>query len=296
MAVTGRGTQDDPYIVHDYYELRATFPKQAKDEQGQNMGYTNPCYIELVSNIDGNDYGAEFEWEGLYTPSGYYEEASHTYLDLKGHTIKNIIIKTGQWFACRNRGGITISNGKIINVFGGGAAGLLSVNYLNHVSVGANLTGSNSGNTYLNINSMNACSIYFICKSAIRTLFSSGSRDLNIKNSDFYFDAYFYDLAFANVGVDGCRFRGRLTNKSGYGKSCNYNFTTKNSVYDLEWVNEYGDNALFDNSNTAFDSSNVLNKDKGSVYSLSPIQVTTEQLADADYLTNRGFLVVDISE
>lgn len=296
MAVTGRGTQDDPYIVHDYYELRDTFPKQAKNEQGEYMGYTNPCYIELVSDINGNDYGVEFEWEGLYTPSGYYEEASHTYLNLKGHTIKNIIIKTGQWFAYQNRGGITISNGKILNVFGSGAAGLLNINYLNHVSVGANLTGANSNNTYLTIRKMDVCSVYFICKSTIRQFFTSGSRDLNIKNSDFYIDVYFWDLAFTNVGIDGCRFRGKITNKSGSNKSCNYNFTTKNSVYDLEWVNEEGSAALFGSSNTSFDSSNVINTDKGTAANLSPIQVTTEQLADADYLTDRGFLVVDISE
>lgn len=54
MAVTGRGTQDDPYIVHDYYELRETFPKQAKDEQGEDMGCDYEDYPLKDCKITGS--------------------------------------------------------------------------------------------------------------------------------------------------------------------------------------------------------------------------------------------------
>ena len=44
MAMTGSGTQANPYVVHNYNELKTAC-------NNSNV------YVELANNIDCNDYG-----------------------------------------------------------------------------------------------------------------------------------------------------------------------------------------------------------------------------------------------
>ena len=59
MAITGSGTQADPYLVHSYDELKtATTDRTYIPNFGKS-------WIALDADIDCNDYGADFEWETI---------------------------------------------------------------------------------------------------------------------------------------------------------------------------------------------------------------------------------------
>lgn len=303
MAVTGRGTVDDPYIVHDYYELRETFPKQAKDEQGQNMGYTNPCYIELVSDINCNDYAVDFVWEGLYTPSGYYEEASHTYLDLKGHTIKNLSIQQSKFFAKVNRGGITISNGKILNVFGAGAEGFCDVTKLENLTLSMNMTGQKSASNIIKTPDIYRCSIYCICKTVTQKFLSVNTVNL----CDIYMDVNNTSQWFGisnNSRRISSRFRGFF-----YGNSTNggYSWTQGDSidcVYNLDFTHPpiasggQPQKCVHYYSNTSVGNveNYELTRPSSHTSNNRVLYVDSAQMKDAGYLTDNGFFVFEITE
>lgn len=303
MAVTGRGTVDDPYIVHDYYELKETFPKQAKNEQGEYMGYTNPCYIELVSDINCNDYAVDFVWEGLYTLSGYYEEASHTYLDLKGHTIKNLSIAANSYFVRKNRGGVTIKNGKILNVFGAGAAYFCSnIDRLENLCISANMTGMASGNNIFDATNVYRCSIYCICKSTTICFLHVP----NVQLCDVFMDVkpnqYFVGTGANSNTQISSRFRGTVkgmhSNTSG---SWSYSSgASKDCVFNFEFINESQGVSPFPVSYISGATGNVENYElTGRVSHTSSsavLYVDSTQMKDAGYLTDNGFFVFEITE
>ena len=96
MAITGSGTEQDPYIVHDYTELRTAC-------NNSNV------FVELANSIDCNDYGEDFEWQTVTLGDG-------SDLDLKTHTIKNFKAADDNYaFRCGNWS--KIHNGKILNVY-----------------------------------------------------------------------------------------------------------------------------------------------------------------------------------
>lgn len=120
MAITGTGTISDPYIVHDYTELKEACEYQNYDASSSTIG-TN--YVKLASDIDCNDYGSAWEWEPVDLKNTTSGSQHFTELDLDGHTIKNVYVKTGSYRmftgvsnSSYNDYGI-IKNGKILNVF-----------------------------------------------------------------------------------------------------------------------------------------------------------------------------------
>ena len=303
MAVTGRGTQDDPYIVHDYYELRDTFPKQAKDEQGADMGSGSPCYIELVSDINCNDYGVDFVWEGLYTPSGYYEEASHTYLDLKGHTIKNFSIAASAYFVRKNRGGVTIKNGKILNVFGAGAAYFSSnIDRLENLCISMNMTGMTSGNNILSATNVYRCSIYCICKSQTITFLQVP----NIQLCDVFMDIkpnqYFVGTGANTNTQTSCRFRGTVKgmHMNVLGSWAYSSGVAKDCVFNFEFINESQGVSPSPVSYVSGSTGNVENYEltgrKSHTSSTAVLYVDSDQMKNADYLSEHGFVVYDVTD
>lgn len=303
MAVTGRGTQDDPYIVHDYYELKETFPKQAKNEQGEYMGYGNPCYIELVSDINCNDYAVDFVWEGLYTPSGYYEEASHTYLDLKGHTIKNLSIQQGKFFAKLNRGGITISNGRILNVFGAGAEGFCDVTKLENLTLSMNMTGQKPAANIIRSTDIYRCSIYCICKTPTQAFLSANTVNL----CDIYMDVN-------NTGVwmgtsnnsrrISSRFRGFFYGNSTSGNKTWTQGDSIDCVYNLDFTHPPIASGgapqvaigYYSNTSTGNAENYELSRPASHVSNSRVLYVDSAQMKDAGYLTDNGFFVFEITE
>lgn len=124
MAITGTGTELDPYIVHSYDEMKTACEYENYDSSTSTYG-TN--YVKLANDIDCNDYGSAWEWETIEIASrnetGYHSPRHYGELDLDGHTIKNVYIKVGNTYSLFN--GTTesnvhkgvVKNGKILNVF-----------------------------------------------------------------------------------------------------------------------------------------------------------------------------------
>lgn len=108
MAITGTGTQEDPWIVHSYAEIKSCIA---------GIDTSGPYYLELANDINCNDYGADFTWETVKHSSG----STKWEFDLKGHTIKNVLINgNNSMFQGGTSSGnynCYIRNGKILNVF-----------------------------------------------------------------------------------------------------------------------------------------------------------------------------------
>ena len=115
MAITGSGTQADPFVVHSYAEIKDTMERSLADK-----------YIVLANNINCNDYGEDFEWEAPRI-SGSVSGTFH--FDLDGHTIKNIKIKSNSsLFRCYygDNSSSSVHNGAILNVFLGNAVAFVT--------------------------------------------------------------------------------------------------------------------------------------------------------------------------
>ena len=140
MAVTGSGTQADPWIVHSYDEFMSTKTLPAGDGNFYVKFFDTPN-----QTIDCNTYGSEFKWHQYETNfSGTW------YIDLNGCTIKNFLIADGetmfpgyyaQWIGNRC---FYISNGSFRNVFLGSATSKFCVNYVHFqdVSISFNFAGT----------------------------------------------------------------------------------------------------------------------------------------------------------
>lgn len=122
MAVTGTGTEQDPYLVHDYYELKSTI---------NNNNNTNGIYVKLVADIDMKEYD-DVQWETIGKDSTHVAN-----LDLNNKTIQNILIATNNSLFQY----VNIKNGKIKNVFGNGAIYLGYHAGFNHAMISVNITG-----------------------------------------------------------------------------------------------------------------------------------------------------------
>ena len=172
MAITGTGTKDDPYIVHNYDELKEKYTEQ--------NGSTTEWYIKLVNDIDCNDFGDSWEWTAM--ERGY----GNKYIDLDNHTIKNIMIKNGSSLFSDSNGSTYISNGKILNVFNNDAQTILDNVRLNNISMSANGNGLRSYG-FKNV-LFEKCAVYFKSSKLNAAFCTVSSSSLTCKNTDFYFD------------------------------------------------------------------------------------------------------------
>lgn len=166
MAITGTGTEQDPYLVHNYDEMKEACEYENYDSETLTYG-TN--YVKLVNDIDCNDYGADWDWETIElasTSSSSGHTKHYGSLNLDGHTIKNVYIKTGQYYMFKGHAssGVAyahISNGKILNVFLQSSSGFFKQIVCNKVSFSGNYsTLYSSDNAAMNAVSLNECAFY----------------------------------------------------------------------------------------------------------------------------------------
>lgn len=202
MAITGSGTQADPYQVHNYSELRTAC-------NNSNV------FVELANDINCNDYGEDFEWQTV-TLGGSSD------LDLKGHTIKNFKVADNNCaFRCNNWS--KIHNGKILNVYLARSYGFSAKwnstesrwAYLENLSISINTGAGLNNSMVFDCFAMNACAIYIEgdVKSHLIRLYDADGAE--ITNTDFLFDidSNTGDCSiFSGYGarVKNCRIRGRF--------------------------------------------------------------------------------------
>ena len=202
MAITGSGTQSDPYQVHNYSELRTAC-------NNSNV------WVELANNIDCNDYGEDFEWQTVTLGDG-------SDLDLKTYIIKNFKVKDNNYvFHADNWS--KIHNGKILNVYLARSYGFSAKwnstesrwAYLENLSISINTGGGLNNSMVFDCFAMNACAIYIEgdVKSHLIRLYDADGAE--ITNTDFLLDVD------SNTGecsifsgydrrVKNCRIRGRF--------------------------------------------------------------------------------------
>lgn len=203
MAIAGQGTQGDPYIVHDYTELKTACNN-------------NNTYVELANDINCNDYGEDFEWQTV-TLGGSSD------LDLKGHTIKNFKVADNNYaFHCNNWS--KIHNGKILNAYLARAYEGFSAKWnstesrwgnLENLSISINTGGGLNGSAVFASLAMNACAIYIEGDVDSHLIQLYDANECVITNTDFLLDIDSTNnecSIFTSYGarVKNCRIRGRF--------------------------------------------------------------------------------------
>lgn len=177
MAVTGTGTQADPFVVHSYSEFISLSGHAP-------IGDTKAVYIKWFDEpgqvLDCNDYGSEFKWGSFAAVAGYGEYT--IYVDLNGATIKNLIVADGvEMFSGTSWGGnnmiVNVNNGAIRNVFMGSSTSKICNTYVDFhdVSMSVNVAGSTvspfNGDWSHNINIDN-CALYLLASTLTAPLMS----------------------------------------------------------------------------------------------------------------------------
>lgn len=218
MAITGTGTEQDPFIVHDYSEFISL------SGSGHDAGVRDhKVYIQFFENnrpnqvIDCNNYGSEFKW-GAFTDNSEYYGTVTIYINLNGCTIKNFLIADGitmfgghYWAITGAVGKIVISNGSFRNVFLGSATSKFCTNYVHFqdVSISFNFAGATvtpfdgTGDV-----TFDNCALYLV-GSTLATGIMKGvavtDTDIEIYVSNQNSKYMFPDCSFTD-----CRFQGKL--------------------------------------------------------------------------------------
>lgn len=302
MAITGTGTQADPYIVHSYSEIKSVI-------EGVVDGLT---YIKLDNNIDCNDYGEEFEWQSCVpTYSGINNK--NIDFDLDGHIIENIKVKAGN-VVFETYGSSKIHNGKILNIFTpdaigvarsfGGDLGIAGPTFKN-ISMSVSGTGC-TGPMFLNCQ-FDSCASYIEKSSLNNQIFKYSVNAMAAKNSDFKFKiddlnekAIFEKQSNYNIdfSIDSCRFTGVCKGKRKNGVLSADGGTVTSSVVDIDFSQTTAaEGGMFaQNYIKGSSGSGVFNVDTASDYyqigGLTP--VTSAQIINGDALRGQGFVVVNV--
>lgn len=307
MAITGTGTQADPWVVHSYDEIKTA---------SQSDYPSSLSYMKLGNDINCNDYGDEFEWETITLGK---DGGQGLVFDLDGHTIKNIMIKSGNtlftgW--CYNYRSI-LKNGKILNVFGNSHTSVLGARntgtgqywLVQNLSISAN-NASCTAEAFRYVK-FESCAIYFITPKLLSRITISAGAGYQFKNCDCYFEVtdwngqtLFHDGGYNSNTFDNCRV---VANIGGLGDGRN------NGVFfrggSAGFVNCVVDVTGYTDSNYPFFNNSctgVINKDHfgignsqesashdyTSVYGLTAC--TTAEITSGDALRAKGFTVVNV--
>lgn len=217
MAVTGTGTQADPFVVHSYSEFASL--------SGHAPVAAESVYIKWFDEpnqvLDCNDYGSEFKWGAFTDNAGNYGTVTF-YIDLNGCTIKNFLIADGvtmfegHYISINgNLGKIVISNGSLRNVFMGSAASKVCGNYVefHDVSLSVNASGSTvvpfDGNGNLIIDNV----ALYLVGSTLNTSIMTGAR-ITDTDIELHVGDQNQQNMFPNCSFTDCRFQGKIGGKA----------------------------------------------------------------------------------
>lgn len=321
MAITGTGTEQDPFVVHDYSEFISLSGHAP-------ITGTEAVYIKFFDTpnhtIDCNDYGSEFTWDKFTGSAHDYGNCTY-HIDLNGCTIKNFLIKAGAtmfsgedqytWNGSYTR--IIINNGSFRNVFMGSATskfiGILVT--LQDVSVSINIAGTtavsfdggNNGSTIDN-------SAFYIVASTLTTYIM---RNITVSDTDIELHVgnqngvnMFPDCQFTDCRVQG-KISGEVTKTNGgwqsgvlgviesyYGDALS---VWTNCVIDLD-LTDMTDSTTHILQLISYESiglnTNVICKSHYPTGKTPPSiwnYITHEQIRNGTYLNNAGFTVVEVA-
>lgn len=316
MAITGTGTQEDPYLVHNYTELKNPYP----------FAGSGTRYVKLANDINCNDYGTAFEWETIR----WYQnsQGNTTKLDLDGHTIKNVPLKSNnQMFFLSAYGSEydEIYNGKLRNIFTQPSStayiieGNSTANIITDVSMSASL-GNLSKGVFRNLNVLR-CSLYLeaggtpqdgeamILYSTIDVSSSSlcklSNCDIKVINNNMLNHITWTNSSSigTNPLIDNCRIQGKIKTSGQLLSGWLSRGKLLNSVIDLDMSEaSFGSMGYAGKWSCEDGSSGVINTDyqppnqQYEVYFTRGMTgVTSAEIINGDALRAKGFTVVNVS-
>lgn len=281
MAITGSGTQQDPWIAQNYSDILEAYNSVSL--------ITGTHYLELAQDIDCNDYGVTFRWDEMQTGSN-----SAMIFDLKGHTIQNVSVASDAYmFKFSGSFPSEIKNGLILNVFlneakgfNGYLSGVYTASQLKNMSLSVNITGSDSVIFDIGIDS---CAIYvegsnnnyiFHTQTNVGGKCKFSDIKLAVDNCAAIFSAGDFD------SVSDCRIRGKANVRNNC-LSGGYPMF-ENCVIDLE--TNAGSAAANSGSATG-----VINRDKvpSDFVPYGLTMVTSQEIINGNELREAGFVVVN---
>lgn len=281
MAVTGSGTEQDPWIVHDISEIQSCISQTDK-------------YLKLANDINCNDYGTSFVWSTL---------SSNADFDLDGHTIENIEIGSSARFSSGNSG--LIHNGKILNVYLNGSDCFSSNSRFEEISFSIDASAqdivfnSNTAVFYGASTRIDKCAIY--AKNTKKALIHDGSGyNIEVSETDILIDS---DVDTTGTRGDGnwdtyigaklskCRIRGHMNKYNGTALTSD---NVDNCVMDLEIETAVIANTVSGGTVTSsVINSEVLNIDP-QLFTSGYIKCSTSEIKNGAELRAKGFLVVNV--
>lgn len=288
MAVTGTGTQADPFLVHSYDETKEALTTKV------SSGYE---YVRLENDINCNDYGTEFEWSTISLKS-----VSNINFDLNGHTIKNILIKNSNALFYGMYNNQIIHNGRILNVFNDSGYGVITGNGLQFQNISMSINGTGLTGYAFQRTCFKNCSVYFKSKK-LNNIFlytNVSSNIISAKNCDFYFDIdnvngkVLFQIS-STKDIDSCRFRGKIGGTAA--SSLLSSTLINNCVVEIDTSNLTNLTSTYKMINGT-SVNTIVNTEVSSNLQVSDgtIGCTTAQMRDADYLISMGFDVVKVGE
>lgn len=285
MAITGTGTQADPWIVHNYDEIKDVL---------QNKLDSN-TYAKLANDIDCNEYGDTWEWETITLRANWVFE-----FDLCGHTIKNIMIKSGNSLFYGKSTVNVIRNGNILNVFNNAGKSIIYGNGLTLKNVSMSVNGTGLTDCAFNQISMNSCAVYFKSNKLNNEIFLRANITSPFKNTDFYLDILdvnnkkIFGGSSNYVTIDNCRISGKLRGTL-VNKYMSLGGAT-NSVIEVDTTlaNCVSGQSIFSDASSGIINTEISPNLEGGTSGLAAC--TTVQMRDADYLNSIGFTVVKVGE
>lgn len=333
MAVTGSGTQADPFIVHSYDEFMST--------NSMLSGVGNDIYIQFFEDnmpnqtINCNSYGSEFKWHQYSSVGGLF---INVHINLNGCTIKNFLIADGESMfpgeSTQYRQSIAfyISNGSFRNVFLGSATSKFCTDYVHFqdVSISFNFAGTTvtpfEGNGNVTFDN---CAMYLVgstLQAPIITRATLTDTDIELHISNLNGNIPFSGNDWQNYStLQDCRIQGKLG-----GNVHNSNFASCGTVLGIPTENTNADHQLcqyincvvdLDLTDTTFtergygsaykiiaaSGSTYLNTNvicnshypssgeaSGLVYPTDWNYMSHENIRNGTYLNNAGFTVVEV--
>lgn len=320
MAVTGSGTQADPFIVHNYTDFMSLSNHVAVEDSSVYIQFFDDEHPNQT--IDCNTYGSEFKW-GQFVGKADVT----TYINLNGCTIKNFLIDSDctmfyavgfndtmpRWHAAK----IEVSNGSIRNVFMASASSKLIYGEvtLRDISISMNVAGTTeipisgvSGRSCY----MDNCALYLVCSTLSTGIMKSATVsdtdiELHIGNQNS-------KNMFPLCSFTDCRIQGKVSGNVRYIEgdyeccvlgvlSSNYgdsNLTQwVNCVIDLDisdMVTSKGNIPIIYSYSTGINT-NVICKSHYPTGKTAPPNwnyMDHEHIRNGTYLNDQGFTVVEV--
>lgn len=286
MAVTGTGINTDPYVIHDYYELKEVTTTM-KDQD-------ITVYMTLGNDVDCSTYGPDWQWETITLRGGFD-------FNLNGFTIKNVTVKKDNDFIATGNGVGSVKriyNGKILNIYTAENANHIISSHpskridLENVSMSAAwLKTKYSSSCMCSVNVKN-CAIYFTVDTSKS---NSGFFEMtSFSYSDIYLDVSNLSTTCAlfpdGDTISDCRIRGTL-------KGARPQYLIKSMVRDSVIEIDATETIGFTDPHTTFYNTverTVINNDLMPVGHDQVIKATTAQIRDGAWLNANGFEVVEV--